>query len=360
MAMKTQTVLPSHRSRPRWVDPAARQSLKGQLRAKADPRRFDALRPPSGNGQASRRRRPGSVLVGTASWTDPGFVKDWYPKKLPVGERLSWYAEHFNLVEVNSSFYAVPSQHVVAGWVDKTPAGFVFDVKLHRLLSRHSTQLALLPPDLRRIAQEHRGRVQLTRGLETALTRRFLESVAPLADAGKLGALLLQPSPSFGPRKHSLDELDHVLELLADFKVAVELRNRNWVVGEQLDRTVAYFKKRGIAFVTVDAPDRDHFMVMPSIDLVTTPKFAYLRAHGRNAEGYVRGRSVAERFDYDYSDAELKEIAARVAKLAKVAKETHVIFNNNKSSYAPKAGQRFHEIVAAQSPQMARAASATA
>ena len=89
---------------------------------------------------------PGSKLrLGTASWTDPGFIADWYPPKLPPKDRLPWYAEHFKLVEVNSSFYAIPSQRVVAGWVERTPPGFVFDLKLHRLLSHHSTQLSMLP-----------------------------------------------------------------------------------------------------------------------------------------------------------------------------------------------------------------------
>src|SRR5205814_3800711 len=81
--------------------------------------------------------RHGIIRVGTASWSDPGFVKDWYPPGLPARERLTWYAEHFQLVEVNSTFYAVPAPEVVARWADQTPRDFVFDVKLHRLLSRH-------------------------------------------------------------------------------------------------------------------------------------------------------------------------------------------------------------------------------
>src|SRR5882724_7878722 len=95
----------------------------------------------------------GTIRVGTASWTDPGFVADWYPKNVRASEHLSWYAEHFNLAEVNSSFYAIPTRNVVERWCEQTPPGFVFDLKLHRLLSRHSTPLQLLPPDLRRNAE---------------------------------------------------------------------------------------------------------------------------------------------------------------------------------------------------------------
>src|SRR5258708_5409560 len=89
------------------------------------------------------------ILVGTTSWTDPGFVADWYPKKLSASDRLRWYAEHFNLVEVNSSFYQIPNRRFVERWRDQTPDNFTFDVKLHRLLSRHSTKPELLPKDLR-------------------------------------------------------------------------------------------------------------------------------------------------------------------------------------------------------------------
>src|SRR5437899_511698 len=102
---------------------------------------------------ATRRRKPtsragkrhGTIRVGTASWSDPGFIADWYPSDLPAKQRLPWYAEHFDLVEVNSTFYAVPSQETVARWSAETPRDFKFDVKLHRLLSRHSTPSKLLP-----------------------------------------------------------------------------------------------------------------------------------------------------------------------------------------------------------------------
>src|SRR4051812_42712301 len=101
---------------------------------------------------APRAEWSGKILVGTASWTDPGFVADWYPRDIAARDRLSWYARHFNLVEVNSTFYAVPPRSRVASWVDETPDGFVFDVKLHKLLSRHSTPVNTLPSGLRKLA----------------------------------------------------------------------------------------------------------------------------------------------------------------------------------------------------------------
>jgi len=131
----------------------------------------------------------------------------------------------------------------------------------------------------------------------------------------------------------------------------VELRHREWVERDRLEDTVAFFTKRKVALVAVDAPVSPHFMVMPDLDAVTTARLAYLRAHGRNARGYESGRSVAERFDYRYSAAELREIATRATKLAGRAAEAHVIFNNNKSNYAPESARRFREIVAELAPK---------
>src|ERR1043166_984606 len=287
-----------------------------------------------------------TIRVGTASWTDPGFVADWYPKSVRASERLSWYAQHFNLAEVNSSFYAIPARSVVERWCEQTPHGFIFDLKLHRLLSRHSTPLQLLPPDLRRNATvSPKGRVALTPALEEAMTKRFLREIEPIQEAGKLGASLLHFSPSFSPKTHRLPELDSLFENLQGYPLAVELRNRGWLTGEPLDDTLEFFRKRKVALVSVDAPDSSHFMVGPSEDFVTSKQLAYLRCHGRNAEGYVRGRTVAKRFNYKYTKEELQELADRAVQMARESAEVHVVYNNNFSNYAPVNAGQFKEIV---------------
>jgi uncharacterized protein YecE (DUF72 family) len=290
------------------------------------------------------RERRGTVRVGTASWTDPGFIADWYPPGLPAGERLPWYAKHFNFVEVNSTFYSVPSESTTARWCGQTPDGFVFDVKLHQFLSRHSTPVRFLPRDLRPLARVRGVRAELTPALEAAVAERFLAGVRPLSNAGKLGALLLQLSPSFRPREFDLSELDSLIEMVRGHRLAVELRHREWLT-ERRDETVEYFRRRRFALVAVDVPRSDHFTVLPPVNVVTDPRLAYLRAHGRNAHGYISGRTVADRFDYDYSNKELREIAERVEAFAKVVGDTHVIFNNNKSDYAPRAAERFRRVL---------------
>ena len=286
----------------------------------------------------------GRILVGTSSWADPGFVEDWYPRGLPARDRLAWYAERFEVVEVNSSFYAVPEERTVRRWVEQTPDDFTFDYKLHRLLSRHAATLESLPPDLRDKARTtSRGRVVLRPETERAMVEATLAAIAPLEEAGKFGAFLLQLTPAFSPKDHKLEELDALLEALAPRTVAVELRHRGWVEDERIEKTFEFLSERNAAFVGVDAPPDDHMTIMPPIDAVTNPKLAYLRAHGRNTEGYLTGRSVAERFGWEYTAEELEEIAGRARSLAEGADVVHVQFNNNRSANAPTSAREFRQ-----------------
>jgi uncharacterized protein YecE (DUF72 family) len=278
----------------------------------------------------------GEIRIGTASWTDPGFVEDWYPKSLRAADRLRWYAEHFDLVEINSTFYALPALSSVNRWCEETPDGFLFDVKLPKVLSRHSMQVKFLPPELRSRVETEKDVVKLTPATERLVARRLLELFEPMRDAGKLGVFLLQMSPAFRPKTHKLADLDTIAELFSSHPLAVELRNRDWVTRERFQETVNYFKERGLTLVLVDAPESEHFTVMPGFDCVTDQRLGYFRLHGRNAEGYIKGRSVAERFDYDYSPEEVKEIAGRLRKVDEEVERLHVIANNNRSNYAPK------------------------
>jgi uncharacterized protein YecE (DUF72 family) len=289
----------------------------------------------------------GNILIGTASWTDPGFVERWYPKKMAAHERLAWYAQHFEMVEVNSTFYSVPDARTVERWCATTPDKFTFDVKLHQLFSFHSTQRKLLPPQLQRIAEtDAKGKVTSSPELQDALLESFLQPMSILQSAGKLGVLLLQLSPAFSPRKHELGELEPLIEKLADYAVAVEFRNRNWAVGNQLRSTIDFLRARRVAFVNVDTPAADHFSIMPSdLDEITNPSFSYLRLHGRDAKAYLTGKTVAARFDYDYSDKEIDELAERSRKLGREVKDVHVVFNNNNLDYAPRAATRLRKVL---------------
>jgi uncharacterized protein YecE (DUF72 family) len=288
----------------------------------------------------------GRIVVGTSSWADPGFVEDWYPEGLPARDRLPWYAQRFEAVEVNSTHYALPQRETVERWAEVTPPAFTFHVKLHRLLSRHAAQPESLPPDLRDQAITNaRGRVNLTAELEAEMVDRTLEAVEPLADAGKLDAFLLQLTPAFSPIQHKLEELEPLLSRLAPHPVAVELRHRGWVDRKRIDRTLGFLEDQAAAFVCVDAPPGDHVPIMPPIDAVTRSDLAYMRMHGRNTEGYMRGRTVAERFGWVYSDDELEEVRGRAEALAERASNVQALFNNNARDDAPKAARRLRELL---------------
>jgi uncharacterized protein YecE (DUF72 family) len=288
----------------------------------------------------------GRISIGTSSWADPGFVEEWYPEGLPPRERLPYYAKHFDAVEVNSTFYAIPAQSTTKTWAKVTPKGFTFDVKLHRVLSRHAGGPSSLPKDLRaRARTDARGRVKLTKRLEATIADAVLEAVEPLGP--KLSTFLLQLTPAFGPRDHKLDELAPLVERLnAAAPVAIELRNRLWLHERRIERTLGWFEEHGAVFVCVDAPQGSNApTIMPPIDVITREDVAYLRAHGRNLEGYLRGRSVAERFGYRYSNDELREIGERAGELASHVRDARVMFNNNRGRDAPDAAQGFKELV---------------
>jgi uncharacterized protein YecE (DUF72 family) len=292
-----------------------------------------------------RARVATDIRIGTASWTDPGFVEDWYPPKLPASARLRWYTEHFNYVEINATFYAIPAARTVERWVTETPDDFLFDVKLPKVLSHHRMQAKFLPPALRSKVPLQGAYVELNPKTEQLVVQSLLRELKPLCEAKKLGAFLLQLSPSFRPKTHELSELDSLRDLLWDHLLAVELRNRDWVEGEQLNATLDYFRRQKIICVSVDAPQSEHFTVMPGLNYVTNPELAYFRFHGRNEEGYIKGRTVADRFDHDYSESEVAEIAQRLRNIEPQVQRLHAAANNNRSNYAPKFASRLREIL---------------
>ena len=284
----------------------------------------------------------GKILVGTASWSDPGFVERWYPKNLAPAERLPWYAQQFAMVEVNSTFYSVPDPRTVERWCRATPDEFTFDVKLHQLLSRHSTAEKMLPPALREIAEtDAKGKVKLTPKIEGAMAKEFVGLAKLLDSFGKMGAFLLQLSPAFSPRAAKLDQLDDLLRQLSEHPIALEFRNRNWVEGERLTELLDFCRRHEATLVSVDAPKEKHFTIMPpDLDEITNPHLAYLRLHGRDARAYTTGKTVATRFNYDYSDKEIDEVAQRSENLAAKTESVHVVFNNNALDHAPHAAAR--------------------
>jgi uncharacterized protein YecE (DUF72 family) len=267
----------------------------------------------------------GRVVVATGGWSVPG----WYPPGLQPRERLRSLAERLEAVEIDSSFYALPAARTVEGWAKITPERFSFIAKLHRALSRHAAPLKSLPRDLRDgVGVTERGRVVLDEDLESALCARTLDVFEPIDAARRLSCFLLQLTPAFNPADHRLTELEPLVQALAPVPLAIELRHRDWM--HRRDATLGWFREVGAAFVCVDAPRTKAPVAMPPENAVTREELAYLRAHGRNAEGYLRGRSAAERFDYAYSDRELHDLAARARALAQDAERVECVLANGR------------------------------
>jgi uncharacterized protein YecE (DUF72 family) len=277
------------------------------------------------------------VRIGTCSWADESLSKYWYPPGLAAGERLSYYAQHFDTVEVDSTYYRLPALQMVERWAERTPDDFVMHVKAFGVMTRHPVKVDQLPPDLREEAPlDDRGRVERpSREFRAEVFRRFREALEPLRSAGKLGGILFQFPPYVVPRESSVDYLKWAVEQLEGDLPLVEFRHRSWYEDDQVAETLALLERLGAAHVVVDAPKVEAKNVPPTVLAVTAP-WTYIRFHGRNADTWnVRGRSAAERFDYLYSEEELAEWVEPLRELAEQAEQAFALFNNNNRSPGP-------------------------
>jgi len=254
-----------------------------------------------------------SVLYGTGSWTDDDYVGVLYPPRTSARDRLSLYAEKFDFVEVNSTYYATPSVETVASWVKQTRPGFLFHLKLHRSVSQSPRKAA------------DGG----------AAIDRLLKAAKPLMKAKRLGVFFLVLPPTFGPGRHQLDELDGLAKKFRSHPLAIELRHSGWVDAERRQSTLEYFRDRGLVWIAVDMPRIRESTIMPAVDEVTHPSVAYIRLHGRNRK-WLKAKTAAERHLHAYKPPELAELRRRIRSLAKHAETTYVVANNHARDYAPK------------------------
>jgi uncharacterized protein YecE (DUF72 family) len=282
------------------------------------------------------------IRIGTCSWADEALSKHWYPKGLPAGERLAHYAQHFDTVEVDSTYYRLPAEEMVRRWAERTPDDFVMHVKAFGLMTRHPVKLEALPPELRDEAPtDDKGRVERpSREFRAEVFRRFLEALEPLRSEGKLGGILFQ-FPSYVVYKdRSLDYLQWAREQLGDDEMLVEFRHVSWLDDEHRDETLRFLEELGATHVIVDAPRIEGAKnVVPTVLALTSP-MAYVRFHGRNADTWnKRGGSAAERFDYLYSEEELQEWVGPLRELAGQAEQAYAFFNNNATSPDGRGGR---------------------
>jgi uncharacterized protein YecE (DUF72 family) len=272
------------------------------------------------------------IRIGTCSWADESLTKHFYPRGINgAEERLHYYTERFDTVEANSTYYHLPAREMVQNWADRTPEGFVMHVKAFGVMTRHPVKVEQLPPDLRDEAPlDGRGRVERpSREFRAEIFRRFHDALEPLRETGKLGGILLQFPSYVVPKPASLDYLEWAVEQLQGDEALVEFRHAAWLDDEHRDETLAFLERHRMTYVIVDAPRTEGRNVLPTVVATTSPT-AYVRFHGRNAQTWnKRTGSAAERFDYLYSEDELREWAGQLRELAAKAEVVYAMFNNN-------------------------------
>lgn len=285
------------------------------------------------------------IRVGIASWADQALIEDggFYPRRSMSAEaRLRWYAEFFDTVEVNSSYYAIPDVRHVARWAERTPPGFLFNVKAYAPMTGHGAKPESVPADVFRllpdvVTRNHRGDVQADAFTAAALDetfRLFRAALAPLAEAGKLGYVLFQLAPwvRFGGER--LAYVASLPQRLPGWTVGVEFRHRSWLP-DHTDEVLQMLGEAGVANVVADGPPIE--AAIPRVS-VATARMAIVRLHGRNAEGWLkqlRGEEPAVRvkYDYRYSEDELRALLPEIQRLAEETEQVVISFNNNNRDY---------------------------
>ncbi|MEX2547712.1 MAG: DUF72 domain-containing protein [Chloroflexota bacterium] len=296
-----------------------------------------------------------TVRLGTASWTDPTMTAGtvFYPRGVDSAEeRLQYYASQFPLVEVDSTYYALPFPRMAELWRDRTPPDFMFDIKAHALMTGQPTEVKRLPKMLREelpAELQEKARIyarDLPPELQDAVWQIFLEGLQPLRESGQLGSILLQYPRWFFPISQSRDEILEARERLGDQPFAVELRNASWFNEKNVERTLRFLTDNKLPFVMVDEPQGFKSSVPPLI-AVTSPDLAVMRFHGRRTETWeARNVTPAERFRYLYDREELAEWAPRLRDAARETRDLHVLMNNCYSNYGATNAREMARILA--------------
>ncbi|MBM3329545.1 MAG: DUF72 domain-containing protein [Calditrichaeota bacterium] len=234
------------------------------------------------------------VVIGTSGYLFPDWQGTFYPPGLPRREWLGYYARHFNVLEVNASYYGLPSPSTFASMAARTPDDFNFWVKVPGGVTHGSDDF------------------------EVAMGA-FREAVKPLREAGRLEGALAQFPPSFRPETSALSRIGRMAEL-AGTRLAVEFRRRDW----QTSTTYDFLDRNGIVSVMVDMPAIDG---LPISEARVTGGIGYVRFHGRNHLTWY-DRAAGDRYDYDYSEAELESWQSPVEAMEEGAQKVFIFFNN--------------------------------
>jgi uncharacterized protein YecE (DUF72 family) len=280
-----------------------------------------------------------NVRIGTSGWNYPSGRGTWnglfYPPsrgRSKSFDELSFYAEHFNTVEVNSTFYGQPRAEVTRGWTERTPAGFEFSIKLYQKFTHpgmYRQRVArALPKGLLQGGPQNGDAIDALARPNQADLDEFKRGIDPLATAGRLGALLAQFPPSFKCGEAEQRYLTELLGALGDYPIAVELRHRSW--SDRFGDTLATLNAFKAAWVQIDEP-KFRFSIRQNY-LPNVEGFYYMRLHGRNADKWWTHEQSEDRYDYLYSSEELKEFTDTIDGARRIVKKAYLYTNNHFST----------------------------
>jgi uncharacterized protein YecE (DUF72 family) len=282
------------------------------------------------------------IRVGTASWTDPTMTASgvFYPDGADSAEdRLTYYASRFPLVEVDATYYALPSRRTSELWVERTPPDFTFDIKAHALMTGQPTETRRLPKDLReRLPAElqEKSRIyakDLPDELRGVVWEWFVDGIEPLIESGQLGAVLMQYPRWFFTSSENREAILEAKERLGSVPFSVEFRSASWFNEKNVERTLRFLEDNQIPLVMVDGP-QGYKSSVPALSATTSPDLAIVRFHGRRADTWEKqGLPTVERFRYLYEKDELADWVPRIRQAAASAKDTHVLMNNCYANY---------------------------
>jgi uncharacterized protein YecE (DUF72 family) len=296
------------------------------------------------------------IHVGTCSWTENTLIRsgEFYPRTVKTAEgRLRYYANSFDTVEVDSTYYAIPDMRNTSLWAERTPEDFIFHIKVYGALTGHGVDPKTLPKDIFNLLSEkdktERHVYIREPHLLQVIADRFKEALSPLNRAEKLGVIVFQFPPWFYYKTAHMDYILNCKELMQGLPVAVEFRHGSWLTSDRLDSLLQFLRKHQLTYITADEPQYANLATVPFLPNVTT-EIAYFRFHGKNSENWLKkGIETSLRFAYLYSDEELKKFVPSIQDVNKKAKVTYAMFNNCHGGFAMKNALRLKEMVKKQS-----------
>jgi uncharacterized protein YecE (DUF72 family) len=292
------------------------------------------------------------IQVGTCSWTEKTLIRsgDFYPKECKTAkERLQYYSSHFNTVEVDASYYAIPDIRTVELWAQRTPEHFLFHIKAYGALTGHGIDPRSLPRDIQQLIPETEKDKRYIYVKEPILlesiAERFRDVLTPLRKEEKLGVLVFQFPPWFHYRPSNLDYIITCKNLMAGLPLAVEFRHGSWLTPNRMQSVFHFLEKNQITYITADEPQYGSLATVPFLPHVTGD-IVYFRFHGRNKQNWLKkGIETSLRYDYYYSDDELKSFITAIQEADNRTKKTYAMFNNCHGGFAIKNALRIDKLM---------------